>query len=153
MIWVFRTRGKVFPSSFAGFLRPPIPYSQSGVLNRKVRDPLRSLGENTLLRRRLISNNRGGMKWIFSMCRRPKPFLKHLNVPGTNEFVNLVRSCKILEKSWQESWRDILWAVLEAVLEAVLWVSWKLLQDVLVRILLRSCKISGIFEPGLYFKP
>ena len=29
-------------------------------------------------------------------------------------------------------------------------VSCKLLQDVLLRILLRSCKISGIFEPGMH---
>ena len=76
------------------------------------------------------------------MIYKPKIYLK--SVPGTKEFVNLVRSYKMLEESRQ----DVLADVLEDAVED----SCKLLQDGLARFLLGSCKISGIFEPGCTYE-
>ena len=45
---------------------------------------------------------------------------------------------------------DVLEDALEDVLEDIVEDSCKPLQDGLVRFLLRSCKISGIFEPGYW---
>ncbi len=58
-------------------------------------------------------------------------------LPGTKEFVNLLRSWKILARFWQR------------FLVRFLARSSKILQDVLVRYLIRSCKINKLLSPGL----
>ncbi len=65
----------------------------------------------------------------FSVYLEHKLILSTFSFPGTKEFVNLLRSWKILQDLGK--------------------ILGKILQDVLVRFLIRSCKINKLLSPGL----